>query len=82
MKPGRFVVVDQFIDRTVARPASFFGKGMVAHVSMAEPVCARLSGFAADAVADFSREKHDMALRYVADVCGVPMTTTQILEVL
>ena len=38
--------------------------------------------YAADAVADFSREKHDMALRYVADVCGVPMTTTQILEVL
>ena len=38
--------------------------------------------YAADAVADFSREKHDMALRYVADVCGVPMTTKQILEVL
>ncbi len=51
LAPGRFVVVDQFIDRTVARPASFFGAGMVAHVSMAEPVCERLSAFAADAVA-------------------------------
>jgi 5'-methylthioadenosine phosphorylase len=40
--PGTFVIVDQFIDRTVARPSSFFGTGMVAHVSMARPVCARL----------------------------------------
>ena len=50
LEPGRFVVVDQFIDRTVSRPASFFGQGMVAHVSMAEPVCARLSAFAAQAI--------------------------------
>jgi 5'-methylthioadenosine phosphorylase len=49
LEPGRFVVVDQFIDRTVARPASFFGPGLVAHVSMADPVCPRLSAFAADA---------------------------------
>jgi len=42
LAPGTFVIVDQFIDRTVARPASFFGTGMVAHVSMAHPVCARL----------------------------------------
>ncbi len=51
LPPGAFVVVDQFIDRTVARPASFFDTGLVAHVSMAQPVCPRLSGFAADAVA-------------------------------
>lgn len=51
LAPGRFVVVDQFIDRTVARPSSFFTSGMVAHVSMAEPVCPRLSAFAAEAVA-------------------------------
>ncbi|WP_295633630.1 S-methyl-5'-thioadenosine phosphorylase [Novosphingobium sp.] len=50
LPPGHFVVVDQFIDRTVSRPSSFFGTGMVAHVSMAEPVCPRLSGFAAEAV--------------------------------
>ncbi|MCS0504909.1 isochorismatase family protein [Ancylobacter mangrovi] len=37
---------------------------------------------AADALADFSRAKHELALSYVADVCGVPLTTAQILEVL
>lgn len=41
-EPGDFVLVDQFIDRTRSRPASFFGEGLVAHVSMAEPTCARL----------------------------------------
>jgi 5'-methylthioadenosine phosphorylase len=38
LPPGHFVIVDQFIDRTFARPKSFFGKGCVAHVSMADPV--------------------------------------------
>ncbi|QPC44296.1 S-methyl-5'-thioadenosine phosphorylase [Kaustia mangrovi] len=38
LAPGTFVLVDQFIDRTFARPKSFFGKGCVAHVSMAYPV--------------------------------------------
>lgn len=47
--PGAFVVADQFIDRTVARASSFFGTGMVAHVSMADPVCPRLAGIAAAA---------------------------------
>lgn len=47
--PGDFVAVDQFIDRTVARESTFFGPGMVAHVSMARPVCSRLSALAADA---------------------------------
>ncbi|HZL01039.1 MAG TPA: S-methyl-5'-thioadenosine phosphorylase [Caulobacteraceae bacterium] len=49
--PGDFVVVDQFIDRTFAREKSFFGPGFAAHVSMAEPVCARLSALAASAAA-------------------------------
>jgi 5'-methylthioadenosine phosphorylase len=44
LSPGRFVLVDQFIDRTFAREKSFFGPGLVAHVSMADPVCPRLSG--------------------------------------
>lgn len=47
--PGQFVAVDQFIDRTVARESTFFGPGMVAHVSMARPVCSRLSALAAEA---------------------------------
>jgi 5'-methylthioadenosine phosphorylase len=42
LKPGMFVIVDQFIDRTFARNKSFFGSGLVAHVSMAHPVCTRL----------------------------------------
>jgi 5'-methylthioadenosine phosphorylase len=42
LPPGTFVVVDQFIDRTFAREKSFFGTGLVAHVSMAHPVCNRL----------------------------------------
>lgn len=50
MVPGDFVVADQFIDRTVGRAASFFDTGLVGHVPMADPVCPRLSGHAADAV--------------------------------
>ncbi len=42
LTPGTFVLIDQFIDRTFARDKSFFGAGMVGHVSMAQPVCARL----------------------------------------
>ena len=49
LAPGTFVVVDQFIDRTFARAASFFGPGLTAHVSMADPVCPRLSRMAAQA---------------------------------
>ncbi|MBC7739889.1 MAG: S-methyl-5'-thioadenosine phosphorylase [Candidatus Saccharibacteria bacterium] len=41
-KPGDFVLVDQYIDRTFARDKSFFGPGCVAHVSLAHPTCARL----------------------------------------
>ncbi|MEX0762385.1 MAG: S-methyl-5'-thioadenosine phosphorylase [Dehalococcoidia bacterium] len=39
-EPGMFMLVDQYIDRTFARDKSFFGPGFVAHVSMADPVCA------------------------------------------
>ncbi len=42
LTPGTFVIVDQFIDRTFARNKSFFETGLVAHVSMAHPVCNRL----------------------------------------
>jgi len=43
MAPGDFVIVDQFIDRTIEREKSFFGTGCVAHVSVAHPTCPRLS---------------------------------------
>jgi len=49
LPPGMFVVVDQFVDRTMGRASSFFTSGMVAHVSMADPVCPRLATLAADA---------------------------------
>ncbi len=50
LPPGRFVCVDQFIDNTKGRPSSFFDNGFVAHVSMGDPVCDRLSKYAAKAV--------------------------------
>ncbi len=58
LAPGRFVLVDQYLDRTHGRAASFFGPGFVAHVSMADPVCPRLSALAADA----------------AEIAGAPVT--------
>lgn len=49
MAPGHFVAVDQFIDRTSGREGSFFGPGLVAHVSLADPVCPRLGAGLAEA---------------------------------
>ena len=49
LPPGTFVAVDQYVDRTFAREKSFFGPGLVAHVSMARPTCPRLSALAAGA---------------------------------
>ena len=51
LEPGDFLIVDQFIDRTFAREKSFFGAGLVAHVSMASPVCARLGDRIGEAAA-------------------------------
>jgi len=42
--PGDFLIVGQYIDRTFAREKSFFGAGLVGHVSVAHPICARLAG--------------------------------------
>lgn len=58
MAPGDFVVVDQFIDRTFARTKSFFGDGVVAHVSMADPVCPRLSALIAAAAESAGARVH------------------------
>ena len=53
MAPGSFVAVDQFIDRTSGRVNSFFGPGLVAHVSLADPVCPRMrAGLVAAAQAE------------------------------
>ena len=61
LPPGRFVIVDQFIDRTKGRPSSFFESGMVAHVSMADPVCPRLSELAAAAARVAGADVHEGA---------------------
>ena len=50
LEPGRFAIVDQFIDRTFARSSTFFSSGFVAHVSMADPTCSRLSQYCAKAL--------------------------------
>ncbi len=52
LAPGTFVIVDQFIDRTLARTKSFFSSGLVGHVSMAHPVCARLGDAAFKAASE------------------------------
>ena len=49
LPPGAFVLVDQFVDRTHKRESSFFGRGLVAHVSMAHPVSPRLRNRIANA---------------------------------
>jgi 5'-methylthioadenosine phosphorylase len=49
MRPGDFVVLDQYVDRTFGREKSFFGAGCVAHVSLAHPTCARLGAACAEA---------------------------------
>jgi 5'-methylthioadenosine phosphorylase len=58
LAPGTFVIVDQFVDRTFARAKSFFGAGLVAHVSVADPVCGRLG----DTIEGAAR---DLGLRFV-----------------
>jgi len=52
LSPGTFVVVDQFIDRSCSRPASYFSNGLVAHVSIAKPTCGRLSELLAQALTE------------------------------
>jgi 5'-methylthioadenosine phosphorylase len=56
LPPGTFVIVDQFIDRTFARVKSFFETGLVAHVSMANPVCGRLGDMIAAAASEVGIE--------------------------
>lgn len=52
LAPGTFVLVDQFIDRTISRATSFFGEGLVAHVGFGQPVCGRLVDILAAACTD------------------------------
>src|SRR5881394_3145887 len=49
LRPGEFLVPDQFFDRTKNRVSTFFGEGIVAHVAFAHPTCGQLSGVLGDA---------------------------------
>ncbi len=49
LRPGEFLVPDQFVDRTRHRVSTFFGEGLVAHVSFAHPTCAEVSAALGDA---------------------------------
>ena len=59
IEPGHLVVPDQVIDRTVARPSTFFGGGIVAHVSMADPVCSVLAKLLLDAARESGATAHE-----------------------
>ncbi len=59
--PGDVVVPRQFIDRTVARPSTFFGDGVVAHVSLADPVCATLADMLVTAARGEAERVHPSA---------------------
>ena len=65
MKPGDFVIVDQFIDRTFQRPKTFFDQKCVAHVSVADPVCNRLREMCRQAMHKLKLKFHDKGT-YVA----------------
>lgn len=56
--PGHLVVPDQFIDRTTQRPSTFFGRGLVAHVSLADPFCKDLSRILVDAATAAGAQVH------------------------
>ncbi|MGB9668040.1 MAG: S-methyl-5'-thioadenosine phosphorylase [Thermosulfidibacteraceae bacterium] len=58
IKPGDFVIVDQFIDMTKGRISTFFGGGIVAHVSMANPVCPELSDIVYKVAKDMNYRVH------------------------
>lgn len=65
LPPGTFVIVDQFIDRTHLRAQSFYGQGLVVHVSMADPVCPGL-GDALEAAAQEADIPHHRGGTYLA----------------
>lgn len=56
--PGDIVIVDQFIDRTKHRAASFFGDGIAGHVGFADPVCSELAGWTYEAAKSLGAKVH------------------------
>src|SRR6202795_2308945 len=64
LRPGEFLVVDQFVDRTKARVSTFFGGGLVAHVTFDKPTCPQISALLVDASAQSEVKAHPRG-RYV-----------------
>jgi len=58
LRPGEFLVVDQFVDRTKNRVSTFFGGGLVAHVTFDKPTCPQVSSLLADASARSGVKAH------------------------
>lgn len=58
IKPGDFVFVDQFIDRTTQRKSTFYDKGKVCHIPMAEPFCPKLRGILSETAKEMKLEFH------------------------
>jgi 5'-methylthioadenosine phosphorylase len=56
---GNFVLVDQFIDKTVQRQTTFFGDGVVGHAGFGEPVCSTLRGFLASSITELGYTMHE-----------------------
>lgn len=59
IEPGHLVFIDQFIDRTYLRKASFFGEGVVAHVSFADPICKNLRELFSKTAQELGYPSHD-----------------------
>lgn len=57
--PGHVVVIDQFIDRTRSRPATFFEGGVVAHVAFGDPICPTLHGYLVEAAREAGAKVHE-----------------------
>ena len=57
--PGHMVVIDQFIDRTKNRAATFFGDGVVAHIAFGDPVCSVLRRFLLESAREVGAQAHD-----------------------
>jgi 5'-methylthioadenosine phosphorylase len=62
IRPGDFVLVDQFVDRTHKRASTFFGEGCVGHVAFADPVCAELSAVVAEGARQAALDGHTVHL--------------------
>ena len=67
VSPGTFVIVDQFVDKTYLRKKTFFEKGLVAHVSLADPTCKNMNCIIKEAAKESSTEIHENGVYVVIE---------------